>query len=174
VEIGIISDTHFGFKDDFLPLFEKLKQIFKNTDLIIHAGDVTNIEFVKNMEHIAPVDVVCGNMDDYSIQNKYNPFKILNLRKKIGICHHLPSKSFIEQNNIEIMIFGHTHKPAIYEKPGVLYLNPGSATFPKSPPVKKSSIIKYYKRPAIPSVIILNIEEELISAYILSFKVTKE
>lgn len=174
MEIGIISDTHFGFKDDYLALFEKLNQIFKDTDLIIHAGDVTNIEFVKNMEHIAPVEVVCGNMDDYSIQDKYSSFKILNLRKKIGICHHLPSKSFIEQNSVEIMIFGHTHRPEIFEKPGVLYLNPGSATFPKSPPVKKSSIIRYYKRPAIPSVIILNIEEELISAYILSFKVTKE
>jgi len=172
VEIGIISDTHFGFKDDFLALYEKLNQIFKDTDLIIHVGDVTNIKFIKSMEHIAPVEVVCGNMDDYSIQDKYNSFKVLNLGRKIGISHQLPSKSFIEQNNIEIMIHGHSHRPEICENQGILFLNPGSASFPKSPPVKKSSIITYNKRPAVPTVIILYIEEELISAYILSFKVS--
>ncbi len=69
MEIGIISDTHFGLKDDYLALFEKLNQIFKDTDLIIHAGDVTNIKFIESMEYIAPVEVVCGNMDDNSIQN---------------------------------------------------------------------------------------------------------
>ena len=60
----------------------------------------------------------------------------------------------------------------IYEKPGILFLNPGSVSLPKSPPVKKSSIITYKKRPAVPTVIILNIEDELISVYILSFKVS--
>ncbi|MCK5645080.1 MAG: YfcE family phosphodiesterase, partial [Gammaproteobacteria bacterium] len=161
-----------GLKDDYLALYEKLNQIFKETDLIIHAGDVTNINFIKSLEYIAPVEVVCGNMDDYSIQNKYDSFKILNLGRKIGISHQLPSNSFLEQNNIDIMIHGHSHRPEICENQGILFLNPGSVSLPKSPPVKKSSIITYKKRPAVPTVIILNIEEELISAFILSFKVS--
>ena len=172
MEIGIISDTHLKSNSDYSGLIKKVNEGFCDCDLIIHAGDVTNIKFIKDLEKIAPVEVVSGNMDDDKICNKYPSFKILEyFERRIGISHILPSMSLIKQEKIDIMIHGHIHYPEIREHDEnghqVLIINPGSPTRPRSPPQRKM----YKVRPPYPSMVILNIDEELSSAYILSFKV---
>jgi putative phosphoesterase len=166
--IGILSDTHISKDMDFKPLINKLKKAFDGVELIIHAGDVCNIDFIVELEKIAPIEVVCGNSDDNTIRNKYLPFKVLSMNQlKIGISHEEISASLISQEKLNIVISGHTHIPEIREEPSILFLNPGSTTQPKPPPIRKM----YQKqRPAMPTVILLEIDKEFSSAYIDSFK----
>ncbi|MHA1339673.1 MAG: metallophosphoesterase family protein [Promethearchaeota archaeon] len=168
--IGIISDTHIEANMDYYGLMDKLKKAFNEVDLIIHAGDVCNEKFLEDLRKIAPVECVCGNSDDSTIKNKYSPFKIIEIDNvKIGICHEGISESVIKQEDLKIIIQGHTHIPEIKEDKGYLILNPGSTTFPKSPPIKR---LYQRQRPPYPSVIILTIEEGISSAYLYSFKLS--
>ena len=172
MHIGIISDTHFSRSSDFNGLITKLRNnIFDEVELIIHAGDVTNIAFIKKLEEIAPVEAVCGNVDDSTIYEKYETYKSLKIKNiKIGISHKLPNQSFIEQEKLKIVISGHTHVPSIKENEnGVLLLNPGSPTSPRIPPMNR---MYQYQRLATPSVIILNIDDETSSAFIVSFRLS--
>ncbi|MHA1758891.1 MAG: metallophosphoesterase family protein, partial [Promethearchaeota archaeon] len=66
VKIGIISDTHIDSsldKSKIDGLLIQLKRIFKDVDEIIHAGDVCEEEFLKELRKIAPTKCVRGNMD---------------------------------------------------------------------------------------------------------------
>ncbi|MCP4764212.1 MAG: metallophosphoesterase family protein, partial [archaeon] len=165
--------THLPKNSDYSGLYKKIKEAFADVELIIHAGDVTNIDFITDLEKIAPVKAVCGNVDDSSIRDKFKDFEVFEQYNiKIGISHKQPSMSFLKQENIKILISGHTHVPGIHEHDenghGILLLNPGSPTQPRSPPARKM----YSKtRVPQPSVIILDIDEEISSAYIVSFKI---
>lgn len=169
LEIGIIADTHIDLNDEYSALMGRLEEVFSNCDLIIHAGDVCNEKFLVDLQKLAPIEAVVGNMDDSTIFKKYPDYKLLELENvRIGVSHQEPSLSFIKQENLKIVISGHTHVPMIKEhEDGILFLNPGSTTYPRSPPIRK----QYQKiRPPTPSVMILNIDEEISSAYIVSFK----
>ncbi|MBD3352373.1 MAG: YfcE family phosphodiesterase [Candidatus Lokiarchaeota archaeon] len=172
MHIGIVSDTHVFMKTDFSGLIKRLRQHFGDVDLIIHAGDICTLEFLEALEKVAPVEAVCGNSDDSSIRDKLDFVKFLNIDKfRIGICHNELSPSIIKQENINIVISGHTHIPEIREEPGVLFLNPGSTTFPKSPPLN----VKFQKRRVpLPTVIILELDGDISSAFIYSFMVNEE
>jgi putative phosphoesterase len=166
--IGVLSDTHVLDKSESERLFDKIKTAFQDVELIIHAGDVCTKYFINLLNKISPTEVVCGNSDDETIRNTYPPFKTITIEGvKIGISHESLSLSIIEQENLKIVINGHTHIPAISEDPGVLYLNPGSPTLPRAPPPRKM----YQKqRMALSTVIILELTNEFSSAYIYSFK----
>lgn len=172
MKIGIISDTHLEPGIDCVDLIKILKKEFLNCDLIIHAGDVANISFIKELEKLAPVEVVSGNSDDDSILNNYHVFKILEFfGKRIGISHKLPLMSHLKQRDIDVIIHGHTHCPEIrkHDEDGhqVLIINPGSPTEPR-PAITANwdeEILLY------PSIAILNIDSESISAEIINVEV---
>lgn len=166
--IGVLSDTHITEKSESEILFNKIKSAFQDVDMIIHAGDVCTIDFINLLKQISPIEAVCGNSDDATIRNMYPPFKIITLEgTRIGISHESMSPSIIKEENLKIVINGHTHIPSISEEPGVLYLNPGSPTLPRAPPLHEM----YQKqRAALPTVIILELNDEFSSAYIYSFK----
>ncbi|MHA1730114.1 MAG: metallophosphoesterase family protein [Promethearchaeota archaeon] len=67
---------------------------------------------------------------------------------------------------MNIIVHGNSHAPEIKEESGLLLLNPGSPTHPRSPKSHKM----YKKRRPLPSVIILDIEHEFSSSYIVNFK----
>ncbi|MHA1820176.1 MAG: metallophosphoesterase family protein [Promethearchaeota archaeon] len=169
MQIGIISDTHLSKNADSSKLMDKIKEIFEGVELIIHAGDVTNKKILDELSEIATVIAVAGNMDDPSIYNMYGSFKIIELfNKRIAISHIEPSISLLKAENIDICVSGHTHVPQIREDPeGILFLNPGSPTQPRTPPPHK---MYRYKRKAMPSVIILELDEEYSGAFIYTFK----
>jgi len=148
VLVGIISDTHIPSRVNTLP--KKVFEVFKNADLIIHSGDIENLETLNELGKIAPVFAVEGNMDQKETKEKLPEgisLKIYNW--KIGIIHspfpfwlgshfnfvqEIAAEKLAERENFDILIFGHTHQPLLKELnlkgKKILLINPGSATIP--------------------------------------------
>ena len=68
LRIGVLSDTHIS-KVQALP--EVLLEYFKNTDHIIHAGDIKIRDVIKQLEEFAPVTAVAGNVDSPELHREY-------------------------------------------------------------------------------------------------------
>jgi len=112
----LISDTHGLLRPEAL-------RFLRGADHIIHAGDVGGPEVLHDLRTIAPVTAVRGNNDRGRALPKTANLKvegveihvlhdIAELRLKAGMC---------------VVVSGHSHKPKIEERDGVLYVNPGSA-----------------------------------------------
>jgi hypothetical protein len=135
--VGIISDTHIPTRSSVLPDF--VYNAFENIDYIIHAGDLVELSVIDELEQIAPVLAVCGNMDTSAAKNalpKTNLLKIMNWT--IGVTHD-PSASYgtsnlreiAKLNQFNVLVFGHTHSASINWEGKTLYINPGSPTDPQ-------------------------------------------
>jgi hypothetical protein len=134
--IGVISDTHIPTRAEGIPL--RVYDIFNNASYILHAGDFVQLSVAVDLEKIAPLVAVYGNMDTVSVKKKYprvNSLEVLGW--KIGIMHDgIPIlrsarlERFAKRNGFDVLIFGHTHRGIVREEDGVLYVNPGSPTQP--------------------------------------------
>jgi putative phosphoesterase len=172
VKFGIISDTHIKKNDDSTKINNLLKQIqktFNDVDEIIHAGDVCDEFFLEDLKKIAPTKCVRGNLD--KITNIEDFIRFSAGKYNIGVIHKLPDdlEGFFKDNNLHILIYGHTHKPIIKGTPyNTLILNPGSPTKPKAPPAKKG----FDKPIARPSVMTLEIDEQdFLKSFIINIKI---
>lgn len=171
VKIGIISDTHVSKEEPKLKyksLIKQLEKIFKDVDEIIHAGDICEEWFIKELEKIAPIECIRGESD--TLPHLKQLIKLKIGQYDIGVIHEPPEdmESFFMKNKINILIHGHTHYPIIQGTPyKTLILNPGSPTQPSIPPQKKG----FMKPVARPTVITLNIDENsILSTYIITLK----
>lgn len=132
--IGVVSDTHIGGRIKNLP--QELLDGLSGVDLIIHAGDILKDYVIYELEEIAPVEAVAGNNDDYYIYDRLSVKKIINAGKfKIGITHGAGGGTALKKamavfakDEVDCVIFGHSHIPYNEKIDGVLYLNPGSPT----------------------------------------------
>lgn len=130
--IGIISDTH-------IPHFKKLPgsiwEHFANVELIIHAGDLSVLSVIKELETIAPVMAVQGNVEEDEVIHTL-PFKreIMVGHCRIGIVHILGDSHNREKiarqefPHTRVVVYGHSHIPWNEDRNGLLLFNPGSAT----------------------------------------------
>ncbi len=169
--IGILADSHLDSeevkqkKGDYQHLLKKLKYVFEGVDHIIHAGDICCREFLEDLENIAPVSAVRGNMDEFT--NLKSIPKILSLefeQIRIGVAHKLEDIIYFEDEKINIFVFGHTHIPLVKtNEKDVLLINPGSLTRPKAPP--KRYLFSEDTEPR-PTIVILNIDEGILSSFI--------
>lgn len=124
--IGVLSDTHGHIEQSAL-------EILRATDLILHAGDLDRPEVLNKLKSIAPVVAVRGNMDtgpwsqDLPLEEFVEAGDVL-----IYLIHDLSRITLVpETAGIRVVVSGHTHRPQGTDKNGVLYLNPGSASFPR-------------------------------------------
>jgi uncharacterized protein len=120
--IGLISDTH-GL------LRKSAKQALQGVRMIIHAGDIDTPNVLDKLEKIAPVTAVRGNMD---ILNRTGSLPKTDLIEFKGF--HIYAIHDIQNMDLDpvaagisVVVFGHSHQPIIYNKDGVIYINPGSA-----------------------------------------------
>ena len=132
--IGVISDTH-GF------LHPKVFEIFEGVDMICHGGDVENDEILIELETIAPVRAVSGNVD-FPPDPQRRPLeqRLETPAGRIGMVHgHLPAASAFDPSTLvahfhdfdpDTIIHGHTHVPFLGNCEGVRLFNPGSAGRP--------------------------------------------
>ena len=120
--IGVLSDTH-GF------LREEVVTLFQGVDQIIHAGDVGSPDILDALEAVAPVVAGRGNMDRDDRPGKLPKTEMVRIGSGfIYVLHHLYDLDLVpEAADIFAVVSGHTHKPSVTEKNGVLYLNPGGA-----------------------------------------------
>ncbi len=131
-KVGVISDTH-------IPHFKKLPEAiwehFAGVELIIHAGDLSILSVLDELETLAPVVAVQGNVEYEEVVLKL-PIKreIVVGHCRIGIVHILgDSKTHVRMARQEfpdarVVVFGHSHIPWNEEHDGQLLFNPGSAT----------------------------------------------
>ncbi len=131
-KIGVISDTHIPH---FKAVPEKVWQHFADVELIMHAGDLSLLSVIADLESIAPVVAVQGNVEREEVI-LHLPLKreIVVGSVRIGIVHILgDSQSRVqaarrEFPNARVVIFGHSNIPYNQEHSGQLLFNPGSAT----------------------------------------------
>jgi len=122
MRIGLISDTHGLVRQEAL-------QALAGVERIIHAGDVGGADVVEALTRIAPVDVVRGNNDKDAWGRQLAPWLALEF-DGVGV-HVLHDLNEIDLDpaaaGLRVVIAGHSHKPRITERDGVLFVNPGSA-----------------------------------------------
>ena len=117
--IGLISDTH-GL------LRQEVVDNLNDCNLIIHAGDIGKYEVIENLSKICNVEFIIGNCDkNKEIAKEDRIIEIYN--KRIYLIHDISKVNInLEEENIDIVVYGHSHKNNIYEDNGILYINPGS------------------------------------------------
>jgi uncharacterized protein len=116
--LGLISDTHGLLRDS-------AKAALEEVELIIHAGDIGRRKVLEDLESIAPVVAVHGNVDSGLDVSPNETVSVNN--RLIYILHDLAALDFVpEEVGISIVVSGHSHKARVEKKNGVLYINPGS------------------------------------------------
>lgn len=120
--IGLISDTHGLVRPQAL-------QALQGVDLIIHAGDIGTPEVVDALRRIAPVVAIKGNNDRGSWAKSLPDTKLVKISAaKLYVIHNLKELDCDPvARGIQVVISGHSHKPSVVHRDGVLYVNPGSA-----------------------------------------------
>jgi putative phosphoesterase len=121
-QIGVISDTHDNMREDAL-------DVLRGSDLIIHAGDIGGREILENLETIAPVVAVRGNMDCEPWTDDLPRSEVVEIGDiSIYILHDLLSMNLNPKAaGFDLVISGHTHVPKVRRVEGILFLNPGNA-----------------------------------------------
>ena len=135
--IGLISDTHIPDRAKQLP--QNVLDAFSDVDLIMHAGDLTSLDVIEELEKIAPVMAVQGNMDRVSGIDLPKAKTIEAEGLKIGMIHgevypRADTQQLVylaKELQVDILISGHSHQPKIEQTDGVLLINPGSPIVPR-------------------------------------------
>jgi putative phosphoesterase len=128
MRIGVIADTHGLFDRAIL-------RHFHGVDHILHAGDIGDRSVLGELQRIAPVTAVSGNVDGYE-RSGLEPEILIDLGgRKIALKHILyeggkltrEGRAFLDRERPDVCIFGHTHQPKTEWYGPTLLLNPGSA-----------------------------------------------
>jgi putative phosphoesterase len=122
MKLGVISDTHGLLRPEVFNAFE-------GVELILHAGDIGGDDILIELQTIAPVFAVRGNMDYGAWSADVPASREIELGKnRIFLVHDPAHVDFDpERGGFQGIVFGHTHQPHLEVHKGVLMLNPGSA-----------------------------------------------
>lgn len=120
--VGVISDTHGRLRPEALEALE-------GSELILHAGDVGEPGILDGLGRIAPVVAVRGNMDRGDWAAELPETEVVEVGEASLYLLHDLGRLDLDPGaaGFAAVVSGHTHRPEIQERDGVLYLNPGSA-----------------------------------------------
>jgi putative phosphoesterase len=121
-KIGLISDTHGLLRPE-------AKQALAGVEQIIHAGDIGTPEILDELRDIAPVVAVRGNNDKGAWARKIAETEVVEIDGVSIYAIHDVNELDLDPKaaGFAVVIAGHSHKPSIQERDGVLFVNPGSA-----------------------------------------------
>ena len=134
-KIVIVSDTHIPMRAKKLP--QALVAECRTADFIIHAGDWQTLDVYYELAAYAETDGVTGNVDPWDILDRFGKKKIFTFGDvKIGVIHGDGIRQTTEQRafdafadeDVDIIVFGHSHIPVMRKVQGVTLFNPGSPT----------------------------------------------
>jgi len=122
MKLGIISDTHGLLRPAAL-------EALKDCQRILHAGDVGSADVIEALARIAPLTAIRGNVDRGSWCAGLPETEAVEIAGiSIYMLHDLASLDLKpEAAGFRVVVHGHSHRPRMEEKNGVLYFNPGSA-----------------------------------------------
>jgi len=150
MKVGVVSDTHMTRMSKALP--QALTEEFRKVDLILHLGDWVDMVVYDQLAALAPVEGIAGNNDGWDIIQKFGERKILQLDGvRIGMVHgHTPYsgkgtdgnalKAFADEE-VDCILFGHSHQPLMRNENGILLFNPGSPTDKRREPLYSFGIL---------------------------------
>jgi len=134
MRIAVLADTHVHMLEH-LP--KKIIDALSTVDLIIHAGDFTDVQLLKELKRIGELEAVQGNMDSTELKTILPVKEIVEVEnKRIGITHGSCSPWGIEErvrkmfgsDRIDIIVYGHSHRSQNKVINDILFFNPGKAT----------------------------------------------
>ena len=121
MKIGIISDTHGIFREDWKPYFAQC-------DCLLHAGDVDTSRCYEQFQALGiPFYLVRGNCDKGEWAQYIPEFMQVPLGGKLFYLVHNRADLPFDLTDADYVIYGHTHVYEYYERYGKSFLNPGSA-----------------------------------------------
>ena len=133
MKIGVVSDTHLREPH---PEFRKMIEFhFKDVEKIFHAGDFIDRSIAEYLSSKKELIAVCCNMDSEDIRKAFPQRRVIELEGlKIGLIHGGGSPFGIESrirgefDEVDIIVYGHTHTPANHQVKNIHFFNPGSPT----------------------------------------------
>jgi putative phosphoesterase len=131
MKIGVISDTH-ATSFDQLP--DQILRTLAEVDLIIHPGDFVARDVLDGLKRLGEVKAVAGNMDSEELKRILPEKETLIIEgKRVGIIHGWGSPYGIDDrvggmfDDVDIIVYGHSHYSQNEMKKGILFFNPGQA-----------------------------------------------
>ena len=143
MKIMIVSDTHKQHKNLQLAL-DRMGKI----DLMIHLGDAEGYEdYIQEMAD-CPLEIISGNNDFFSNLEKEKEIRIGKYKVLITHGHYYYVSAGIEAlrkeaygRGMDIVMFGHTHRPLIEYDKDITVINPGSISYPRQAGRKPSFVM---------------------------------
>ena len=135
MKIVVLSDTHVPRMGKDIP--KAVYEAINKADLLLHAGDLTEMSFLEKLKKLKKTVAVYGNMDSREVSSALKAKEIVEAgRFRIGLIHGWgPPDGLTERileefkgERIDCIVFGHSHHPVNKTKKNVLFLNPGSPT----------------------------------------------
>ncbi|VTU13071.1 phosphodiesterase [Variovorax sp. SRS16] len=120
--IGLISDTHGLLRPQAM-------EFLRGCDHIVHGGDIGAQHVLDALAAIAPLTAVRGNNDGAAWADAIRETEHIELGGVWLYAIHDLARLDIDPaaEGIRVVVSGHSHRPVIEEREGVLYINPGSA-----------------------------------------------
>ena len=133
MKIGVLSDTHLSEPSSE---FKKMIEFhFRDVEKIFHVGDFVDWSIPEYLSGIRELIAVCGNMDPFKIRGAFPQKRVIELgRFRIGLIHGggppfgIESRIRDEFDEVDAIVYGHTHTPANHKGKGIFFFNPGSPT----------------------------------------------
>ena len=133
MKIAVLADTHVSLLKH---ISKGIMDAIPTVDLVIHAGDFTTVQVLKELKQLREVRAVQGNMDSSELRTMLPVKEIVQIEnKRIGITHGSGGPWGIEQrvrrmfegDQIDIIIYGHSHQSQNKVEDDILLFNPGKA-----------------------------------------------
>jgi putative phosphoesterase len=120
--VGLISDTHGLLRPEAIAFL-------RGCNHIVHGGDVGNESVLEELSALAPLSAVRGNNDKGPWAEALPEFEFLQFEHvSVYVLHDLAQLSIDPPAaGVRVVVSGHSHKPLVAEREGVIYVNPGSA-----------------------------------------------
>jgi putative phosphoesterase len=122
LRVGLVSDTHGLLRPE-------ATAFLAGSDHIVHAGDVGDPSILDTLAAIAPLTAIKGNVDTGSWATRLSETELIRFGQiGVYVLHDLAALAIDPRAaGIRVVVSGHSHKPLVFERDGVLYVNPGSA-----------------------------------------------
>lgn len=122
IRVGLIADTHGLLRPE-------AKAFLQTADYIIHAGDIGDGAILDELRAISRVVAIRGNNDTGAWAGRLPETETLQLGTVgIYVIHNLGEFRIDPAAlGVQVVVSGHSHKPSLERRHGVLFLNPGSA-----------------------------------------------
>lgn len=120
--IGVISDTHGLLRSEAVAAL-------RGADMIVHAGDIGTPQVLEGLRKIAPVIAIRGNNDRAPWADDLRATAVVDIAgKRLYVVHSIHDLDLIPgAAGFDAVISGHSHRPVVERREGVLFVNPGSA-----------------------------------------------